>query len=193
MPAASSPFRPFRIPGAISVLGAALLAAACQPLDTRPGGGDDFPIDGQGGSFRSRNGWTVTFVPAANGAPAHCRGRREPVPSGIEMTVIAGEKRSGFVLRGLPPERGIPAQDEVVALFDDGERRNYPARREGTRGLRVMFLTRHYDDSLYPFARGEHVVLRGRSMGPLGTLDLDGSAWAINATDECRRISVPPE
>lgn len=175
----------------LPLLCAMMLAAACQPLDEPPGA-DDFGVNAHGGPFRARNGWAVTFVPSGGSTPAHCRGRRDPVPNGLDLTIIGGETRSGFVLRGLPPERGVPAKEEIVALFDDGERRTYAARREGDRGLRVVFPTRHYDETLHPFARGEHVVMRGRQIGALGTLDLNGSSWAINATDECRRINVPP-
>lgn len=180
-------------PLAALLLGAAL--AACQTADTA-GAGRGLG-DGPGNHFRERRGWEVAYVAAADGAPAHCRGRRSnPGADGLTIAFIAAANVSGFRLTGLPPgvlaafPAGETATDEITARFDPGDSRVYPARRDGD-ALLATFPTADYEDALHGFGRARTATLTAKRGGLLGSLTLNGSAWAINATDECRRMRTP--
>lgn len=179
-------------PLAALLLGAML--AACQTADTA-GTGRGLG-DGPGNNFRERRGWEVEYVAAAGDAPAHCRGRRSNAAgnaAGLAIAFIAAEGASGFRLTGLPAGALAgdgAAGDEITARFDQGDSRAYPARRDGD-ALLATFPTADYEEALHGFGRARTATLTAKRGGPLGNLTLSGSAWAINATDECRRMRVP--
>lgn len=165
---------------------AALSLAACQtveqPRTTALG-------DKDGEIFRERRGWFVGFVPASNGAPAHCRGRRTGSEGGLPIVFIGGEKESGFLLPGAAGSAG--ERDAVVAAFDNGDQTAFEVRRDGD-ALLYLGSTAQYEDLMHPFARARSASLRLKSGAPLGETSLNGSSWAVNATDECRRMKVQP-
>lgn len=170
------------------VLGCTLALAACQSVDG----------DGMGGAgnlskhFRERRGWAVGFVTAREQTPAHCLGYQSATRTGLRITFMGGETESGFRLDGIPPDRALAVGEDLLANYDGGERRTFNILRAGAGSATVMFPTRRYEDAMYAFAHSRFVEFRGRTAGPIGTIDLRGSSWTINATDECRRIKVPP-
>lgn len=174
----------------LAVVLAAAAFAGCQT--TEPQQNAAAFADGPGNSFRERRGWVVDFVPAENGAPAHCRGRRAAASAGPAIVFIGAEAESGFRVSGLSPDKLATAGDAVVATFDYGDRQEFKTRRDGD-ALLALFPTDHYEDVMHAFSRGRSVDLRGRGGASLVELPLSGSSWAINATDECRRMHATPK
>lgn len=166
----------------------AVVLAGCQT--TSPDNAAGF-ADGPGKSFRERRGWVVDFVPAENNAPAHCRGRRAAAMTGPVIVFIGAERESGFRISGLPADRLAAAGDALVATFDHGDRQDFKVSRDGD-ALLALFPTDHYEDVMHAFSRGRSVDFRGRGGASLAELSLSGSSWAINATDECRRMHTAP-
>jgi hypothetical protein len=178
------------------LLAAAFLLTApalvgCQTAET---GGKSGLGEGEGKAFRERRGWTVDYIAGQAGAPAHCRGRRSAVVavgSGISISFIGAERESGFRLDGLPAEKTPGKRGEIIALFDNGDRQNFPTRKDGD-GLLALAPTAHYEEFMHPFGRARQVSLRDAQGDALGEASLNGSSWAINATDECRRMQQSP-
>lgn len=172
----------------LAVVLAAAALAGCQTTQTND------PVafaDGPGKSFRERRGWVVDFVPAENSAPAHCRGRRATATGGPLIVFIGGERESGFRISGLGADKLATAGDALVAAFDYGDRQEFKTRRDGD-ALLALFPTEQYEDVMHAFSRGRSVDFRGRGGASLTELSLSGSSWAINATDECRRMHAAP-
>lgn len=172
----------------LAVVLAAAMLAGCETTETNKTGGF---ADGPGNSFRERRGWVVDFVPAENGAPAHCRGRRAAATIGPAIAFIGAEGESGFRVSGLSADKLAAAGDALVASFDHGDRQEFKARKDGD-SLLALFPTDHYEDVMHAFSRGRSVDLRGRGGAMLAEISLSGSSWAINATDECRRMNAAP-
>lgn len=172
----------------LAVVLAAAALAGCQTTELNNAAAF---ADGPGKSFRERRGWVVDFIPAENGAPAHCRGRRAAASPGPAIAFIGAEGESGFRVSGLSPEKLAAAGEAVTASFDHGDRQEFKARKDGDT-LLALFPTDHYEDVMHAFSRGRSVDLRGRSGATLAEISLSGSSWAINATDECRRMNATP-
>lgn len=176
------------IPFAIAVLA----VAACQPL------APPVPPDVQTVStatppqpFRDRKGWSVVVVPAALRERGHCIGGRVD-GEGLRISFLGGDPDSGFRLSGFTADATPGATERLTARFDDGTERHFDSRVLPGPVLEAIFPTLRYDGTLYPFARAHSVMFEGQRLGPLGAIDLDGSSWTINATDECRRMHVNP-
>lgn len=183
---------PTRLIALAGLLGTAL--AACQPPPPPEGGAVGVQAarwgTGAGQPFRERLGWSVEVMSAtAPAARAYCLGLRND--NGLGLVFIGGEPDSGFRIVGLPDALTAGASETVLARFDHGERRKYEARVLPGSALEVVFPTIEYDHALQPFARAHSVTFEGQRLGPIGRLDLEGSSWAVNATDECRRMNVP--
>lgn len=140
--------------------------------------------------FRDRKGWEVVVVEAGPGTAAHCRGYR--VGSGVPALAInAGAEESGFTI-SVPADSGAAGSaDRLLARFDTGENRGYDVRFESDVSVVARFPTERYDELLLPFVRARSVSLGMQRGAAIGTIDLEGSSWAINATDECRRMNMP--
>lgn len=171
----------------------AALLAGCQPpppVDIAPAVATAHWGSGGGAKlFRERRGWTVESIAASAADRAHCVGRRRS--DSVGLVFIGGEPESGFQLVGVPgtPEPG--SAEILTARFDQGDRRRFEARALPGGILEVIFPTAQYDGTLQAFARSHSVSFEGQRIGPVAQLDLDGSNWAINATDECRRMLIP--
>ncbi|HEY0832952.1 MAG TPA: hypothetical protein VGE72_03495 [Azospirillum sp.] len=140
--------------------------------------------DGPGRVITEKRGWTVELHATDDRERAFCLARRAAAAPGLVF--VAAARDSGFRLTGLPPRGdGDPAQ--ITALFDDGERVPFQAHALDDRALAVAFPTADYEDALYPFARSRTVEFHSGG-GALASFSLSGSSWAINATDECRRM-----
>lgn len=172
----------------LAVVLAAAALSGCQTVET-----SEVAVfaDAPGKSFRERRGWVVDFIPAENGAPAHCRGRRAAASPGPAIAFIGAEGESGFRVSGLSPDTLAAAGGALVASFDYGDRQEFKARKDGD-SLLALFPTDHYEDVMHAFSRGRSVDLRIRGGASLGEIPLTGSSWAINATDECRRMNAAP-
>lgn len=183
---AITPGRPLAVVLAVVLAAAAL--AGCQTTDANNAAAF---ADGPGKSFRERRGWVVDFIPAENGAPAHCRGRRAAASPGPAIAFIGAEGESGFRVSGLSAEKLAAAGEAVTASFDHGDRQEFKARKDGD-SLLALFPTDHYEDVMHAFSRGRSVDLRNGRGVSLAEVSLSGSSWAINATDECRRMNAAP-
>lgn len=172
----------------LAVVLAVALLAGCQTTEDVTTAGF---ADGPGHSFRERRGWVVDFVPAENGAPAHCRGRRAAAAAGPAIAFIGAEAESGFRVTGLSADKLAAASEALVASFDHGDRQEFKARKDGE-ALLALFPTDHYEDVMHAFSRGRSVDLRNGRGVSLAEISLTGSSWAINATDECRRMNAAP-
>lgn len=178
-----------RLLAAAAFLLAAPGLVGCQTAET---GGKSGLGEGDGKAFRERRGWTVEHIAAQGNALAHCRGRRTAAAaSGLSVSFIGAERESGFRLDGLPAEKTPDKRGEIIALFDNGDRQTFPARKDGD-GLLALAPTAHYEEFMHPFGRARQVSLRDAQGDALGDLSLNGSSWAINATDECRRMHQSP-
>lgn len=146
--------------------------------------------DSEARPFRERRGWTVQVMQPQSGKRAHCVGRRAG-SDGLRIAFVGGDPDSGFRLSGFAT--GLPegSSETLLVKVEPGERRKFEARILPGPVLEVVFPTLDYDHALHPFARGRSVTFEGQRMGMIGTLNLEGSAWTVNATDECRRMNVP--
>lgn len=182
--------RPIRhAAGAVLLL---LALAACQPLPPPVPEVTAAHPAATPKPFRDRRGWVVTVVPASGPARAHCVGERA-APVGLGIMIIASDPNSAFRLTGLAATPPAGASERLLARFDDGrERRTFDARVLPDGTLEVSFPTIQYDGLLDQFARARAVTFESARLGLVGTVDLEGSSWAINATDECRRMNVLP-
>lgn len=167
------------------MLAAVLLLAACQTAE--PPRQASTMGDKDGAQFRERRGWAVSFAAATDGAPAHCVGRRGAADSGLRIVFIGAERESGFRLLGVPV--GGTERDSLSVAFDNGDHTSFDVRRDGD-ALIFLAPTAQYEDLTHPFARARSAALRLKNGAALGELPLTGSSWAINATDECRRMNV---
>jgi hypothetical protein len=165
----------------------ALAAAACQP--TQPPQTATEPVPGASKPFRDRKGWEVTVVEPSATVPIHCRGIRSP-QNMPDIAFFSAEAESGFVVTGAPVALAEGTTDRLTARFDTGEPRGFDARVVGGGAMEVRFPTQRYDETFLPLARARTVTLTGQKAGDIGAIDLVGSSWAVNATDECRRMNV---
>lgn len=164
--------------------------AACQPTTPAPQTTTAAPPAPTATKpFRDRKGWEVVVVEATALSPAHCRGMRQPqnVP---DIAFFSADQESGFVVIGAPTPPAEGVTDRLTARFDTGEPRGFDVKAVGGGALEVRFPTARYDESFRPFAQAKQVTLTGQKSGNIGTIDLVGSSWTVNATDECRRMNV---
>lgn len=183
--------RPIRHAAGVVLLLMAL--AACQPMPPPPPDLAAKPST-EPKPFRDRRGWVVTIVPANAPARAHCVGERA-APDGLGIVFVAGDPDSAFRLTGLATTPPAGASERLIARFDTGrerERRSFDARVLPDGTLEVTFPTIQYDGLLDHFARARTVTFESQRLGLIGNVDLEGSSWTINATDECRRMHVMP-
>lgn len=168
-------------------LGFAVAAlAACQPVGPQTGK-DVAP--GSSKPFGERRGWQVSVIEATSAVPMHCRGYK-PGVVGLSLSFFGGREESGFVVGGIAAKAAAGGADRLTLRFDSGENRVFDARVVSGGALEVRFPTAAYDETLEPVIHARSATLSAQTAGAIGSVDLVGSSWAINATDECRRINA---
>ncbi|SMH52183.1 hypothetical protein [Azospirillum agricola] len=138
-------------------------------------------------------GWSVTIHKPASGK-TYCQAvRTAPVPAaptgergGPGMVFRTAAVESGFTLTGTGAAVTAGERYDLTASFDQGSKVMLGARGLPGGGLYVAIPSKTYLEELEPFARNRRVTFRSAALGELGTLLLNGSSWAINASDECR-------
>jgi len=141
-----------------------------------------------GRPFRAARGWAVTIHKPAGGK-VYCQAVRTPPDAsgaGPRMVFRTATDESGFTLTDTGATVTAGERYDLSASFDQGARLMLGARGLPAGGLYVAIPTKAYLDELEPFARNRRVTFRSAALGDLGTMILNGSSWAINASDECR-------
>lgn len=188
-------------PALLASLLASLLTVACQttaPPASAPPPAPRGLEDGPARPFNSSSrGWTVTIHKPASGK-TFCQAQRLAPEAGGEasagprLVFRTASAESGFILTGSGATVTAGERYDLSAALDLGARVTLGARGLPDGGLYVAIPTRSYLEELSPFARSRRAAFRSAELGELGTVLLNGSSWAINASDECRILHADP-
>ena len=188
-----------RLPRAVTALLALGALAACQTSEnpgnrTSFGGSSGFaaPLAPPGPSRKvaERKGWVVEAVNATVAEPAHCRVSR-PGDSGPTLSFQAAPGRFSILI-GTPNRLLAPgASYELTLNFEGAASESHTAQAVDSSTLAVRIQSLDYEDVADSYGRAKRLEVSSQRLGGrVAAFTLDGSNWAINALDECRRLNT---
>lgn len=188
-----------RLPHACLALLSLGVLAACQTTEspanrTSYSGASGFTAPlappGPGRRVAERKGWVVEAVTATVAEPAHCRVFR-PGDSGPALSFQAAPGRFSILFSALNRLLAPGAAYDLTFDFEGAASESHQAQAVNSDTLAVRIQSLDYEDITDSFSRAKRLAVSSQSLGGrVAAFALEGSSWAVNALDECRRLNT---